>query len=143
MRCIVLSVLLTTFTTFFTGCKKDSTATNNPITGSWELVKEQSGRTPAINYNAGNGNILKFTHTNYEAFANGQLKRNGTYMIVHDTSADSELCLVLPADQYQDRIIYDGDTTHKVFMQISRDTLSFLSGCFASDAGVYQEYVRQ
>ena len=128
---------------FLAGCNKDSTNTSNSIEGSWELVRI-SGSRPIINYPAGNGNVLKFTNSTYEAFENGSLEKRGTYTIVEDNTVETNVCLDLPDDQFRDRIIYDNDNrATKSFLQISNDTLSFISGCFAVDAGSRTEYVRK
>ncbi|MCW3107311.1 MAG: hypothetical protein JWQ09_1817 [Segetibacter sp.] len=142
MRCIVLKTLFVALTIFLNSCKKENSEISTSIVGNWELVKVQAGRT--IDYPTGNGNILKFTNSNYQAFANGQLTKSGTYTIINDPTVEQEVCLVLPEDEYRNRIIYDGDNNApKVFIQISNDTLSLLSGCFAVDAGSNTEYVRR
>lgn len=142
MNRIVLIMLLAA-STLLPGCKKDDRFTSS-LQGSWELRKEQSGMTPTINYSAGNGSRLVFSETNYQTFVNGQLSNSGTYSIVQDPSAESEVCLVIPPGQFKNRIIFDSDTTaSKIFIQISNDTLTVLKGCFAVDAGSSKQYVKQ
>ena len=127
-------------------CRKDNINNNNltltSIIGSWELNREQLGMLP-VSYPSGNGNILKFTDSEFQIFINGQLVKSGQYRIVRDSSVATETCLVIPTDQYRDRIIYKNnyfDT--KIFVQVSENKLTFLSGCFAYDAGNYKEYLR-
>jgi hypothetical protein len=130
---------------FFIACKKDNInkQSGDSISGTWELEQAQTGMIPAINYPPGNGDILKFTDSDYQVFSNNQLIKSGVYTIDEDASVQSEVCLALPADEYRNRIIYDNDyTSHKVFIQMSNNTLIFLSGCFAFDAGVYKKYTK-
>lgn len=127
-------------------CRKDNVNNNNltltSIIGSWELNKEQLGMLP-VSYSPGNGNILKFTDSEFQIFSNGQPVKSGQYRIVEDGTVATEVCLVIPTDQYRNMIIYDNnffDT--KIFVQVSENMLTFLSGCFAYDAGNYKEYLR-
>ena len=129
---------------FIIGCKKDNSETRSEIEGIWELVRVQGGRAAEIYYPRGNGNILKFTNSKYEAFENGQLAKSGDFTIVSDPSAEKELCLVIRDNKYRQRIVYNNDyNSSKVFYHIQNDTLSFLSGCFASDAGLSKEYIKR
>ena len=73
-------------------------------------------------------------------YSKGQLIRSGTYIIVNDSSFDA---LVVPAGQFQRRIIFDGDTTSlKKFFQITGKTLTIISGIFALDSGSKVEFER-
>ena len=146
MKGAFLSILMGSLILIQPACRKDDIKNNNPIlkslVGSWELKKEQLGMLP-VNYPSGNGNILKFTETGFQFFTNGQLVKSGQYIIVGDNSVTTEVCLVIPTDQYRNRIIYDNnyfDT--KIFLQVSENKLTFLSGCFAVDGGHYKEYLR-
>ena len=96
-----------------------------------------------VNYPPGNGNILKFTESEFQIFTTAQLIKSGQYRIIEDGTVATEICLVIPTDQYRNRIIYENnffDT--KIFVQVSENKLTFLSGCFAYDAGNYKEYLR-
>lgn len=142
MTRVAISVLLTC-SFFLPTCKKDSGNTPGIIEGNWELLRI-SGSRATVNYPAGNGNLLKFTNSSYEVFENSQKVKSGTYTIIDDPSAPAAVCLILPSDQYRKRIIYDDDyNASKKFFQISKDTLSIISGCFASDAGTNVEYLRR
>lgn len=139
-------ILFGTFALVQISCRKDNVNNNNltltSIIGSWELNKEQLGMLP-VSYSPGNGNILKFTDSEFQIFSNGQPVKSGQYRIVEDGTVATEVCLVIPTDQYRNRIIYDNnffDT--KIFVQVSENRLTFLSGCFAYDAGNYKEYLR-
>jgi hypothetical protein len=130
MKHIILAFGLCAYIIFCEGCKKDNTEENKAkenidistsIAGTWELRQAQSGMTPTINYSSGNGNILKFTATDYRFYS-----------------------MVIPPDQYVTRIVYDSNRTEsKKIEQTSNNKLIFLTGCFAYDSGVYIEYERQ
>lgn len=137
--------LVLTLLIFFSSCKKNKEATNsNLITGSWELYQTSGGMMPgAIDYPAGNGNILKFTDSLYERYANNQLMESGVYALIKDTTFEENVCLVLPAGQFANRIVYNGKyDSAKVFMQITNNKLTFISGCYALDGGHSEVYQR-
>ena len=147
MKGILFSILFGSMILVQIACRKDSINNNNinliSLVGSWELKREQSGMLPVINYTSGNGNILKFTDSEFQIFANGQLVKSGQYSIIGDNSVAAEVCLVIATDQYRNRIIYGNnyfDT--KIFVQAAENKLTFLSGCFAVDGGHYAEYLR-
>jgi hypothetical protein len=143
MRRILMTTFFFTLTTLATSCKKVSDSVATSIEGNWELLRV-SGSRALIRYPAGNGNMLKFSASNYETYENNRLVKAGTYKIVEDASAESAVCLVLREREYTNRIIYDNDTNPpKKFMQITADTLSIIGGCFAVDAGSNTEYVRR
>jgi hypothetical protein len=126
----------------FAGCKKGTNAISSSIQGLWEL-RHASGMF-TTNYAPGNGNTIKFTDGRYETTTNGQPTKSGSYQVVQDLSVGAETCLVIGSGQYTNRIIYDNDLiSRKVFVEISNNKLSFLSGCFAYDAGSFVEYERQ
>lgn len=144
MRRIAMTILLSAIILIH-ACRKDVGNTVAPglIEGNWELIRITGSRT-TVNYPAGNGNLLTFTNSTYEAFENGQRVKSGKYIIVEDLSAPASLCLVLPPEKYRNRLVYDDDyTAAKKFIQLSKDTLSIISGCFASDAGTTSEYVKR
>src|SRR5436305_11925461 len=141
MKSAILSICISTLINFFIGCKKDSTYMSDSIIGTWELRQAQTGMIPTKNYSAGNGNILKFTKTDYEVYSNGQLTKKGHYTITSDASVEDNVCLIIESGKYTTRIIYDSDyMARKEFFQISNSRLSFLSGCFALDGGSFTEY---
>lgn len=124
---------------------KENTDTTISIIGSWELRQTSAAMNPAItNYPAGNGNILKFTTSAYETYSNGQLVKAGNYLIIKDTTVAENICLEFPAGQYTNRIVYDNNYNNtKIFVQISKNQLTFISGCYAYDAGHTSQYERQ
>jgi|SRR5687768_13276229 len=147
MKRVLLLIFLGGLTLVQPACRKDNTDNNNltltSIIGSWELNKEQLGMLP-VSYSPGNGNILKFTDSEFQIFANGQLVKSGQYRITKDSTVTTEVCLVIPIDQFRNRIIYDNNFfATKIFVQVSENMLTFLSGCFAYDAGNYKEYLRK
>lgn len=107
------------------------------ILGIWELRQTSGGMMPgAIHYPSGNGHLLQFVSASYQLYAGGQLQKSGAYTILPDTRATTSVCLVLPAGQYGNRVIFDNnDSTTKQFFQIAGNTLTFLAGCFALDGG--------
>ena len=149
MKQIILSIFcLTAFTTLFEGCKKDNSKTNPvnvpSLSGTWEIRQAQTKNIPTINYPAGNGNLLKFTETSYSTYTNGSIIKSGQYSLANDNTAGTNVCLVLPDNEYRNRIIFDTDyTSAKTFVQVTNDTAKFISGCFAVDSGYYYVYIRQ
>jgi hypothetical protein len=139
------AVLLHTFIAFFIfGCAKNKTeiTVKDLILGTWELQQQQGGMMPSVNYPTGNGNLLKFTASGYQRFANGQLVQRGMYKLERDASVETEVCLVVPDGEFQNRIVYSNDPSRKVFVQVSNNKLQLLSGCFAYDAGTAETYVQ-
>lgn len=126
-------------------CKKDHGGTHNytnSVIGTWELSQLQ-GSMPVKDFPAGNGNILILTATTYEFRENGQLKKNGTYILKEDPTVEQNVCLVFPQGSFSKRIIYDGnDTAQKVFIDVTNDQLTLVSGCFALDGGSKNVYKR-
>ncbi|MDB5246638.1 MAG: hypothetical protein JWQ40_1032 [Segetibacter sp.] len=146
MKRLISIIAFASLVSLFPACGKDN-STNNAetrIIGSWELRQSSGGMRAATDYPAANGNILKFTGSNYESFTDGQLVKRGTYSIVSDTTVEASVCLVLPAGEFRNRIIYDNDDqSTKVFIQITGNKLSIISGCYAVDAGHRRDYEKQ
>lgn len=145
---ILLIIGLAACITLFESCKKDNSKANtvNPlsISGTWELRQAQTKNIPTINYPAGNSNIIKFTDSNYSTYSNGALIKSGQYILTNDATASKNVCLVLPSNEFKNRIIFDSDyTSTKTFIQLSKDTAKFISGCFAVDSGYYYVYIKQ
>lgn len=141
-----LSVLLI-FGVLFPACQKKSphnTSQSQNILGTWELCQTSGGMSPGVNsYSRGNGHLLQFGSASYNLYAGGQLQKRGVYTILPDTTAVTSVCLVLPAGQYGNRVIYDNnDSATKHFFQIADNTLTFLAGCYALDVGEKIVYVR-
>jgi len=142
MRKVVLIVVTIVSVIFLTSCKKENSNISTSIKGTWELIKIESDRI--INYQPGNGNKLVFTDSSYEVYLNNQRVKNGSYTLIKDPLAEKEVCLVVPANQFTERIVYDnGYNAQKIFVQISNNTLTLLTGCFAIDAGSKSIYVRR
>ena len=121
-------------------CKKSGCHMNyDSIVGTWE-IRSLQGSIPKITYPPGNDSLLKFTMTNYLVYSKGQLVKSGTYTIVADSSFDA---IAVPAGQFTNSIIFDGDTTaFKKFFQITGKTLTIISGIFALDSGSKVEFER-
>ena len=146
MRRALFIICVGTMITVLACCKNDSIEKNkeeNTIVGTWELRQAQTGMMPTVNYNPGNGNILKYTDVNYEMFTNGVLTKSGTFVLVNDTTAQATVGIVVTAGQFTDRIVYDNDlTAPKKFLQVVNNKLTFLSGYFPLDYGSKTIYER-
>lgn len=120
-------------------CKKNNTASNDSIQGLWELRKSRG--QILVGYPPGNGNTIKFEANKFEITTNGTVTSSGTYKIEGDLTVSTETCLVIPKCEYENIIIYDTRSSdRKIFMKISGNKLSFITGCFAFDAGSETEY---
>jgi len=137
MKRFILAICIIT-PAFFTGsCKKSGHATS-VIEGDWELRETQASIVPATTFPSGNGNRLVFTATAYQAYASGLLKKSGQYVLVSDTTPE---CYVVGQQASRTRIVYDNDYSgNAVYIKLSGNKLSFLSGCFAVDGGSIQTY---
>ncbi len=134
---------LTTFT--FSCHKAESKAeVSDSLVGEWELRQTSAAMNPLVgNYPPGNGKIIKFTETRYALYEGTQLMKEGDYTVVADPGVETSVCLVFPAGQFTNRIIYDNDTTsEKQFFQITNNRLSIVAGCYAIDAGHRADYER-
>ena len=135
-------ICLATITLFLNGCKKDP-AGSVSIAGTWELRQAQNGMIPTIDYAPGNGNMLIFSGSGYDKYESGNLVKSGHYKVVEDGSAEAEVGLVVPSGQFTNRIIFDNDfTSPKVFLEVSNNKLTLLSGYFPLDGGSSQSYER-
>jgi hypothetical protein len=141
MKYLIVSISLASLLLNIISCKKESNSQFTALEGVWEL--RQKGGSLTTTYPPGNGNTIEFFGNHYEFISNGQVTKRGRFNIVRDLSAGNGTCLVIPVNQYTNRIIYDYGVNKKIFFQISADKLTFLSGCFAIDAGSFQDYVKQ
>jgi len=111
------------------------------IVGTWEIRASQASIIPTRNYPPGNDSLLIFTPGTYRVSSKGQTLKSGSYNIVRDNSFDA---LVVPSGQYKYRIIYDGNTGgNKIFLQVTGNTLTFLSGDFSVDGGSMLQYEKE
>lgn len=139
----ILSLLFLFLTVVPTGCKKEKAAPHTAITGTWELTLSQSGMIPSIQYAPGNGNTLVFSESTYQQYENNTLVASGPYSTQPDNSVSETVGLVIPSDQYKNRIVFEGSNRNtRIFYHISGDTLSFLSGYFPLDGGSITVYKR-
>lgn len=131
-------------TTFIFSCNKVGSKVEvaDSLVGEWELRQTSAAMNPLVgNYPPGNGKIIKFTETRYSIYDGGQVVKQGEYSIVADPGVETSVCLVFPAGQFANRIIYDNDTTsEKQFFQITDNRLSIVAGCYAIDAGHRSDY---
>lgn len=141
MRYVILITCLCVFHTSFQSCNKQIEIPDS-VVGRWELRTTSAAMMPTpTNYAAGNGNILRFTETAYEKYINGQLVKTGVYTIIRDATVDESVCMDIPADQFNFRIIYDYNyISPREFIHISNNRLHFISGCYAYDAGHTEGY---
>jgi hypothetical protein len=120
-------------------CKKENKFIVGFLQGKWELQRISGMLTTT--YPPGNGNTIEFTGNQYVLVSNGQVTRQGQFEIIRDNSAPSSTCLNISSDQFPDRIIFDNDmTSQKIFLRVSNRSLTFISGCFAIDAGFTKDY---
>ena len=132
----------------FLGCK---TATIDHLSGSaatllgkWELREVQAGMTPVKNYAPGNGNSVEFTKTTYKRFSDGILTKSGNYTVVLDNTVMDEVGLVLTPGEFDHRIVFDEDTrAAKIFVHITKDKLTLLSGFLPVEGGTKTVYDRK
>lgn len=140
-----LTLTLITIVVLLSACDKSENAPKpfaDVITGTWELRHISSAMNPEIgNFNPGNGNILKFGISEYEKYDAGQLVKKGEYAIVPDPTVESSVCLLFPVGQFTNRIVYDnGNAAQKQFIEIDKNRLVIVSGCYSIDAGYRVEY---
>ena len=130
--CILICLLFSSIS-----CKKETLTVS--LNGTWELRSIQAD-SPLQLFPAGSGNILTFSGNSYQQISNGSTIKSGTFVIKNDTSFNS---LVVPAGEFENIIIYDNNTAaEKVFIQLSGNTLTLISGQFAIDSGVKKVYER-
>lgn len=128
------------------GCKKNDNNNkpqfSDPIEGTWELRHASAAMNPQVSTpSPGNGNMLKFSATEYEKYEAHQLVEKGKYAIIPDPTVESSVCLLFPVGQFINRIEYDNDSTgRKYFMDFIKNRLVIVSGCYAVDAGYRLEY---
>lgn len=132
----------------FSGCKKANVDHINEfpasLVGKWELREVRAGMTPVKNYAPGNGTRLEFTRSTYKRFSKGILTMSGNYTVVFDNTVMDEVGLVLTPGEFDNRIIFDeDDTALKIFMNITKDKLTLLSGYFPVDGGSTIIYERK
>ena len=143
MKRSVTSLLCLLFLFSFTmSCKKETVKTKEGIQGVWELRKI-SGSWATQTYQPGSGNDISFTGTLYQMRENGQVVENGEFEIVTDATAAESTCLNIEVRQYKQRIDFkNARYPQKVFLELSGNKLTLLSGCFALDGGSRREYER-
>ncbi|MEJ7675411.1 MAG: hypothetical protein WKF59_22555 [Chitinophagaceae bacterium] len=146
MKNFIVAICIGAIIIFFESCKNDipkSDINNSSIISTWELKRTQGGMSPVKDYPSGNGTILKFSDSLYERHENGSLIKSGHYKLIRDTSVEAEVGLVIPTWQFTNRIVYDNDAaSHKTFIEVSNNELTFLSGFFPSDGGSEVSYER-
>ena len=128
-------------------CQKANENKKNPVTfleGKWELRKVQAGMSPEVNFKPGNGTRLEFKDSTYKRFEKGILSMTGHYSLVADNTAMQETGLVLTPGEFDKRVIFDkDDTSSKIFLNISGEELTLLSGFFPVDGGTKTIYSRE
>ncbi|TKK66653.1 hypothetical protein FC093_16590 [Ilyomonas limi] len=140
MKYFIVIICLGAISIFWGSCKKDvgtnAVISATSIIGTWELRQAQNGMIPTVTYPAGNGNTFKFSDSTYEKYSSGSLIASGHYILIRDTSVETEVGLLIPPGQFTNRIIFDSDfTSRKTFIDVSNNKLTFLSGYFPLDSG--------
>ena len=141
MRHVIAVAGLSFLLLFFVGCQKREENRSTTLEGVWELRQIRGNLT--LNYEPGNGKLLKFTGNQYEISSNGQVTNSGTYEVVPDLTAETELGISVSNDQFVNRIIYDDSTDSKIFYELSGNKLTFATGFFPVDGGSFSEYARK
>ena len=144
MKYILKLLGIACLTSFTISCNKaeNKTEVSDLLVGEWELRQTSAAMNPLVgNYPPGNGKIIKFTESRYALYDGAQLIKQGDYTVIADPGVETSVCLVFPAGQFANRIIYDNDTTsEKQFFQITNKRLSIVAGCYAIDAGHRADY---
>src|SRR6186713_379047 len=142
-RSVTLLLCVLFMLTFTISCKKETVKTKEGIEGVWELRKI-SGSWATQTYQPGSGNDISFTGIHYEIKENGQLVESGEFEIIADATAGESTCLDIEAGKYTQRIDFkNARYPQKVFLELSGNKLTLLSGCFALDGGSRREYESQ
>lgn len=142
MRHTALSLLIA-LSVLAAACNKHGNPSNDSLAGTWELRETSAAMMPgSTQHPAGNGNKLDFKDSEYRIYKAGQLVRSGQFSIVKDTTAQNNICLILPAGKFTSRLIYNDSTSGKIFYQIEGSKVRFYSGCYAVDAGHSEVYER-
>ena len=142
-RSVTLLLCLLFIFTFTISCKKETEKTKEGIEGVWELRKI-SGSWATQTYQPGSGNDISFTGIHYEIKENGQLVKSGEFEIIADATAGESTCLDIEAGKYTQRIDFkNARYPQKVFLELSGNKLTLLSGNFAVDGGSRREYEKQ
>jgi len=144
MKRSIISMLCVLFIFLFTiSCKKETVKTKESIEGAWDLRKI-SGSWATLDYQPGSGNDINFTGTLYQIRENGQVVESGEFEIVADATAGESTCLNIEAGTYTQRIDFKNVRyPQKVFLELSGNKFTLLSGCFALDGGSRREFEKQ
>ena len=143
---LVRLALIVVFTSFLLSisCNKNENKKSKSeamLVGTWELRETSAAMNPTVSkFPAGNGNLLIFTDNSYEFRRDGQIVKSGKYKVVADSSVEQNVCLIFQKGEYAQRVSFDGNVEPKRFFQIFGNKLSFVSGCYAVDAGHKEEY---
>jgi len=133
-----------TFMLMSMACNKNDNKklkTNASLIGTWELRESSAAMNPTVSkFPVGNGNLVIFTDNTYEFRRDGQIVKSGKYKVVADSSVEQNVCLIFQKGEYAQRVSFDGNVEPKRFFQIFGNKLSFVSGCYAVDAGHKEEY---
>jgi hypothetical protein len=127
------------------GCTKSSVqrVSETGLIGKWEIRARQAGMIIGSTFPAGNGHTLEFTDNTFTEMDSGRVIHTGSYTIQRESTVDNQTCTGAGIDSIMNRIIYDPATSDmKTFLVVSGDTLSFYSGCFAVDSGVFVRFER-
>jgi len=142
-RPVTLLFCLICMFTFTISCKKETVKTKEDLEAVWELRKI-SGSWLTQTYQPGSGNDISFAGAVYQIRENGQVVESGEFEIVNDATAGESTCLNIESGKYTQRIDFNNARyPQKIFLELSGNKLTLLSGCFALDAGSRREYERQ
>jgi hypothetical protein len=122
---------------FLSGCTKDGVHFKPRLTGSWELRDIKGGffgpgGPPDVT--PGNGNMLKFSDSEYQFYSRGQLITRGTYIVIKKDTYNGSF----PADA----LVLDSLQYEFARFTITKNTLTIYHGSIAAD-GYIAKYARQ
>jgi hypothetical protein len=125
------------------GCKKNASQGSGSLSGTWELRETSAAMNPVLSrFEAGNGNKIAFGNTGYKIFKDGLVVKSGQFNVVQDTTVEASVCILVPDGKFTNRVVYADSTMAKIFYQVEGNKLTFLTGCYAYDAGHSEVYER-
>ena len=142
-RPVTLLLCVLCMLAFTISCKKETVKTKEGLEGVWNLRKI-SGSWATQTYQPGSGNDISFARTHYEIRENAQIVESGEFEIVADPTVVEETYMNIEAGKFTQRIDFkNARYPQKVFLELSGNKLTLLSGNFAVDGGSRREYEKQ
>ncbi len=101
---------------------------HDKLSGNWELrhIKGIQVANVSPDFAPGNGNLIKFTGTNFEKYNNGKLSSKGTYAVQEEKKEINN-------EQVSYSIVYNNDVGTKEFFNLENGKLTLYVGEIAAD----------